>query len=150
MDWAPPMPTEDKRTYIIIKHQQSLTSLLVVRLHLAQIQPRGLMSGMFRPDILQQQPQHGRCPRMTRMAHNTSQQRGVSLFLFGRRHGQAAVDGMGDIEQVVRVDSQGGREGRGGAHEFRQDQWGFVGFILAHDEFHRSGVHAVSERSDEG
>jgi hypothetical protein len=83
------------------------------------------------------------------VAQNTIEENVMSFLLLFGRHGQAFVDGICNTEEIVGIDGQGGLERGRSSHELGEDKGRLVGLVLTKCEFHRGGVHTVSERSDE-
>lgn len=54
-------------------------------------------------------------------------------------HGKTSVDGLGDTQNVVRVDEERSRERVGSSEELREDERRFARVVLAENILHRSG-----------
>ena len=65
-------------------------------------------------------------------------------------HSEAAMDCSGNVAKTPRVDLKSLRHVVGNAHEFGEDEGTLICPFLSNDELQRGGVHAITERSDEG
>lgn len=74
----------------------------------------------------------------------------VSLSLLLGAHRETAVDCGGDVTKTPWVDLESLGHVVGNTHKFGEDEWALLGPFLGNDELHRCGIHAVTERGDEG
>lgn len=72
----------------------------------------------------------------------------LSLLLWAHR--EPPIDRSSDIPKTPRVDLESFRHVVRDTHEFGEDERALLGALLCNDELHRCGVHAITERGDEG
>ena len=138
-------------THIVIEKEQPLLRFEVVVFQSVLLHKWCLPGhDVFEAHLLQKHLDQVRTPRMTGVEIHDLVHLVVPLGFLLWVHREAAVDSSGDIAKTPRVDLEGLRHVVRNAHELGEDEWALLCIFLGNDEFHRCGVHTITERGDEG
>ena len=89
--------------------------------------------------------EHGQHPVLSRLGHDRAVQIHPALRHLVFIHRQCALDGLGDLLGMKRIDANTGAQRGVCAGEFREDERAFA-FLLRNHILMRSEVHAFSQR----